>query len=215
MKRDYRTLFGALLVAAGVLLGLQQFGLLQGNWGDAVFVGLWGLGALFFYDLYEQNREQWWFGLVALIFGGLAASSALDLLVPPIGRAIGGAVFLGAIGAGFILVYRREASNWWALIPAGVMFTLALITILDELPFMSGFDSGGILFIGIGLTFMALTQIPGAAGESLSWAYFPAIPLLILGGLLLLGSSTAWPFIWPVFIIGLGVYFLYQSLRRS
>lgn len=213
MKRDYRTLFGLLLIGGGVLLALQQFNVLRGDWNDAIFTSLWALAALYFFDLYNQNRPQWWFGLVAFIFGALAVTHALDLFFPAIGDAIGGAIFLGGIGAGFIIAYRRNPANWWAIIPAGVMFTLALISVANDLPYQWPFETGGVLFIGIGLTFLILTQIR-VDGERLSWAIFPAIPLLALGLIVGLGDQASWDYIWPTLIILFGLYFLISSLRK-
>ncbi len=214
MKRDYRTIFGLLLILAGVLVGLQQFNLLQGSWGDAVFVGLWALAALYFYDMYRKNENQWWFGLLTLIFGSMALGSGLDLVLPGIGDAIGGAIFLGAIGLGFLLVYWRFHGNWWALIPAGVMFTLAIIAIVDALPFEMPFESGALLFLGIGITFLVLSRIQ-VKGENLSWAIFPAVPLLLLGILIGFGTASSWNYVWPALIILFGVYFLVEAFRRK
>lgn len=214
MKRDYRTLFGVLLIAGGLLLGLQQFGYLQGDWNDAVFAGVWLLGALFFFDLYRQDRNQWWFGLVAFVLGGLAATNLLSLFFPTIGNAIGGGIFLAAIGTGFIVAYRRDTTNnWWALIPAGVMFSLATISILNDLPVELPFESGGLLFIGLGLTFLLLTRIT-VAGEPLSWGFFPAIPLLLLGIFVSFGRAASWSYIWPALIILFGLYFLVDAMRK-
>ena len=59
MFKDMRTLFGAYLIIAGVLIGLQQFGFLGGEWDEIFFGGLWALGAIYFAGLYRQNRAQW------------------------------------------------------------------------------------------------------------------------------------------------------------
>ncbi len=214
MQRDYRSLLGIFLIAGGVLLGAQQLGLLRGDWSDAVFAGLWGLGALFFFDLYRRDRNQWWFGLVAFILAGLAVGGLLSLFFPAIGDAIGGAIFFGAMAFGFILVYRRDSNNWWALIPAGVMLSLAAISVADDLPFQLPFDEGGLLFIGIGLTFLVLTQIK-VAGENLSWAIYPAIPLILFGLFVAFGRSASWNVLWPVLIIIFGLYFLVDAMRKQ
>lgn len=213
MKRDYRTLFGLLLILGGVLLVLQQYNYLQGEWSDAVFAGLWGLGALFFYDIFQRDRAQWWFGLVALILAGIAVNHILDLFFPPLGEALGGAFFLGAIGIGFLVAYRRTPGNWWAVIPAGVMFTLAVISVVDNLGAQLPFETGGLLFIGIGLTFLVLTQLR-VDGERLSWAIYPAVPLVIFGLLVGFRRAESWNFIWPSLIILLGLYFLLEALRK-
>jgi hypothetical protein len=213
MKRNYTTLLGILLVVAGVLLGLQQYGYLRGEWSDAVFTGLWALGALYLFDIYRQDRGQWWFGLAAFVLAGLAVASGLALFFPQLGGALGGFIFLGAIGAGFLIAYRRNPGNWWALIPAGVMISLALISVVDDLPIELPFESGSLLFFGMGLTFLALSQLR-VGEERLTWAVYPAIPLLVLGFFVGFGEAASWNYIWPSLIILLGVYFLVDAVRR-
>jgi hypothetical protein len=213
MKRDYRTLFGLLLIVAGVLLVLQQYNYIQGEWSDAIFAGLWGLAALFFFDVFRRDRNQWWFGMLALILAGIAANHVLDLFFPPLGDVLGGAFFLGAIGIGFLVAYRRSPANWWAVIPAGVMFSLATISIVNDLPITLPFESGGLLFIGLGLTFLYLTQLK-VEGERLSWAIYPAIPLLLLGVFVGFRQADTWEFVWPSLIILLGLVFLVEAFRK-
>lgn len=214
MGKNFNTVFGILLILAGSLLALQQFGYLGGNISDALFTGLWALGAIYFGNMFLQNRSQWWFALIALILGSRAVSGLFDLVLPDFGVDIGGALFFGAIGAGFLVVYRRQASNWWAIIPAGVLFTLAIISIVDDLPGTPlPFDSGGLLFFGIGLTFLVLSFI-NAEGQRLSWASIPAVVLIAFGFFVGFGEAASWNFIWPSLIILFGAYFLITSLRR-
>ena len=64
MKRDYRTLFGLLLILGGVLLVLQQYNYLQGEWSDAVFAGLWAW-ARYFSTIFSNGTapnggSAWW-----------------------------------------------------------------------------------------------------------------------------------------------------------
>jgi len=213
MFKDMRTLFGAYLIIAGVLIGLQQFGFLGGEWGEIFFGGLWALGAIYFAGLYRQNRAQWWFGFVALLLAGLTLANLLDLLVPAIGNLVGGAIFLGMIGVGFLVAYSRNKSSWWAIIPAGVMFSLAAVSIADALPEKLPFDEGGLLFLGIGLTFLVLSFVT-VNGERLSWGIFPAIILIGFGLFVALGQAAAWNIIWPSLLILFGLYFLVNSLLR-
>ena len=213
MFKDMRTLFGAYLIIAGILIGLQQFGFLGGEWDEIFFGGLWALGAIYFAGLYRQNRTQWWFGFVALLLAGLTLANLLDLLVPAIGNLVGGAIFLGMIGVGFLVAYSRNKSSWWAIIPAGVMFSLAAVSIADALPEKLPFDEGGLLFLGIGLTFLVLSFVT-VNGERLSWGIFPAIVLIGFGLFVALGQAAAWNIIWPSLLILFGLYFLVNSLLR-
>lgn len=213
MGKNFNSIFGILLILAGVLLGLQQFGYLGGTVGDALFTGLWTLGAVYFGNIFLQNRTQWWFALIALVLGSWAVSGILDLLVPNLGMDVGGAIFLGAIGAGFILAYTRDRSNWWAIIPAGVLFTLAVIALIDDLPGLP-FESGALLFFGIALTFLALSFI-SVDGQRFSWALIPAAVLFAFGLFVGFGEEESWNLIWPGMIILVGAYFLVTSMRRS
>lgn len=59
------------------------------------------------------------------------------------------------------------------------MLTLGTISVLDE---VSGVENGGVLFLGLGLTFILLTILPG--GSSRSWAFIPGVILLVFGAIL-------------------------------
>jgi hypothetical protein len=217
MGKNFNTIFGILLIAGGVLLGLQQFGILGGNVGDALFTGLWAIGAFYFGNLFLQDRAHWWFALIALILGSWAVSGLLDLLLPglSIGDAVSGALFLGAIGAGFLVAYTRQRSNWWAIIPAGVLFTLAIISFVDGFPgLVLPFDSGSLLFFGIGLTFLVISFM-NIEGQRFSWALIPAIVLIAFGVFVGFGQTQSWNIIWPALIILFGAYFLISSLRKG
>jgi hypothetical protein len=216
MRTNFNSIFGILLIVAGVLLGLQQLDILGGNVSDALFTGLWAIGAIYFANMYLRgDRTHWWFALIALILGSWAVSGFLDLFFPNYGGAIGGALFLGAIGAGFIVAYTRQRSNWWAIIPAGVLFTLAVISLIDDFPGLAmPFETGGLLFIGIGITFLVLSFL-NVEGQRLSWALIPAAVLVFFGLFVGFRQAESWNYIWPTLIILFGAYFLISSLRKS
>ncbi len=214
MGKNFNTVFGILLIVAGALLGLQQFGYVGGNVSDALFTGLWAVGAIYFGNLYLRDRMQWWYALVALILAVMTVTNLLDLLIPPVGEVIGGGLFLGAIGAGFLVAYTRQRSNWWAIIPAGVLFTLAIISIVDNFPGALPFESGALLFFGIGLTFLVISLMK-IEGQRFSWALIPAVVLIAFGFFVGFGQEQSWRVIWPSLIILFGAYFLISSLRKS
>ena len=213
MITNLRTVLGILLILGGVLLALQQFGIIGGDFGDAVFTGLYALGAYYFYGLYRNSRNQWWFGFLALLLTGLTITNLLDIFVPSVGGVVGGGIFLGMLGLGFLIAYFRDRASWWAIIPAGVMFSLALVAIVDDLPLTLPFESGGILFLGMGITFFILSFIR-VGTERLTWAIFPAIVLAAFGLFVGFGEEAAWGYIWPALIILTGLYFLVSAIRR-
>lgn len=56
---------------------------------------------------------------------------------------LAGPAFLGSIGVGFALVYLADRSHWWAIIPGGVLGTLAAVAAIDEVGY-GDIETGGI-----------------------------------------------------------------------
>lgn len=68
-------------------------------------------------------------GLVLVVLGLAILASNLEIF--DVGGTLLGLLFFGGMGLVFLTVYRRGDDNWWASIPAGVMFGLAVVTILE------------------------------------------------------------------------------------
>ena len=202
MKRyDPRLWIGGLLIFLGGLSLLDNLNIISGV--SSVF---WGVvfGAAGIYCLYHLigNKSQWWLAFPAFTFLGLAVS--------PFSGAFSGLVFLGAISLAFWWVYFSDTNRWWAIIPAGVMLTLGTISVLDE---VSGVENGGILFIGLGLTFILLTMLPG--GSSRAWALIPGVILLVFGAILGTPFAGFTQYLWPAILIILGGYFIVRFFRSQ
>ena len=208
MKRfDHRILWGALLILAGSLFMLQNLKIIPSAWGV-----IWGLffglaGGVFLYA-FMTDRTQWWPVIPGITLLGLMALVLAAQFFPDFENIWGGGIFLGGIGLSFWIVYLVNREAWWAIIPAGVLTTLATVAILD--PFIA--DAGWIFLIGLGLTFVLVGLLPTSQGR-MTWAFIPA------GILLLLGLFTATPlyplinYIWPVALILLGGYFIVRNFR--
>ena len=214
MQRNSRTLLGSLLIISGALLLLQRLDYIGGQAFDAVRAVIFGLGIIYFIQLYREDRSRWWPGLVAFIFAGLTIGYLIEIFFPGRANNFSGSIFLFMLGLGFLLIYFSNRINWWAIIPSGVMMSLTAVTLLDDLAPQFRFESGGALFIGLGLTFLVLYFLP-VEGQKLSWAIFPSIILIIFGLFVGFERQEAWSFIWPSLIILFGIYFLVGSLRRG
>jgi hypothetical protein len=202
---------GLVLVAAGLLFLLQNLGLISGAalmWGAALAAG----GLVFLY-VYLQDRQQWWGLIPGFTLLGIGSMMILGELVPGVSEVWGGALVLGGIGVAFAAVYLSGRERWWAIIPAGVMLTLAAVTLIDPLV---GNESigGGLFFIGLGLTFGALYLLPTSEGR-MTWAAYPAAILLIFGLLLSAALSSLAGYFWPLLIIILGGWLVVRSFRRQ
>jgi hypothetical protein len=200
-KFNFHILLGGGLMLLGGLLFLEQFGLLQGaaGWFWAAVLAVVGG---FFVSFFLQNPgRNWWAILPAFALFGMAA----DSILPASLDVFSGMFFLGAIGLSFWVIYVTDRSRWWAIIPGGVLLTLAAVSVLDN--FLPGEGSGGIFFIGLGLTFLLVALLPTPAADT-RWAYIPAAVLVLFGAFV--GTNVAQgltEYIWPValMIVGLGL----------
>ncbi len=207
MKINQRFLWGGLLILAGGLFLFQNLGLIPSAWSVIWALFFAAAGCVFLYA-YLTDRSQWWPLIPGISLLGLAALIFIDQLLPGIDGSWSGSIFLGGIALAFWLVFITHRQNWWALIPAGVLSTLAAITLLDS--FVD--DTGFMFFLGLGLTFALVGAIPTPAGR-MSWAFIPAVVLIILA---IFTSPTLLPlinYIWPVALILLGGYFIIRNLR--
>lgn len=191
------------MILGGLLVLLENLNVI-GNVGGVFWGLIWGgIGCYFLYRLFVYR--EWWAAFPGFVFLGWGVSSFL----PPPLDAFGGLIFSAGISAAFLWVYFTDTTRWWAIIPAGVMLTLGVISVLDE---FSGTDNGGVLFLGLGLTFVLVAILPG--GSSRSWALIPGAILLVFGALLGTPFAGLSQYLWPALLILLGGFFLFRFFRN-
>jgi hypothetical protein len=169
--------------------------------GGGIFWGLiFAAGGLFFLYILVNQRENWWAAFPAFTLLGLALSSFL----PDSLDGYGGLAFFAGISLAFWWVYFTDPERWWAIIPAGVLLTLGIISTLEELAGDQG--TGGLFFLGLGLTFILVAILPGGRGRS--WAIIPGTVLLVFGALLGTPYSGFTEYLLPAALILVGGYFV-------
>lgn len=210
-EQSKRIFLGVLLiVTGGVFLVQHIFQIPIGGLFIALLFA--AAGAIFLYFLLK-DREKWWLSIPGFTLLGLGALIALNNLMPKIGGRFGGAVFLGFTGLGFLVIFLLKPTQWWPIIPTGVLATLALV---------AGIHGGGglgraIFFLGIGATFAALGLHP--LGKAEKWPWIPAGICLALGVLLLatsgalVGTIAGW--IWAAAFIVVGTFFVIRALLKK
>jgi len=193
------TNLGLVLIAVGGLLLLSNLGIIGSIGGITGLLMFGGLGAWLLAGYYSGRRRNSGTLIAGFILLGIAAATVTGSL--------GGAWFLALSGFGFLSVWRENAKQWWAVIPGGVLLTLAG-TVLTELS-VSWLAPEIVFFAGLALTFLALSALPRNAQQ---WALIPAA---ISAGIarLLWGASGAWLF--PVLLIGTGLYLMRGQSRGS
>ncbi len=200
------------LIPGGVMLFLALVTLLVdnvgGEWIGAMFLFLI---ALSFFIVYINNRTRQWALLVAYILFVLSIAPAMASFGGDV-PAYFGSIFLLAVALPFFVVYFRSSEgNWWAIIPAGVMTTLAIIATLGIAGWIrdsqtSGI-SNGILMGGLAATFAVIWL-----RHAKPWAKVVTIVLAALGVASIFFASYGEIF-WPVAFILLGAYLLYTAMR--
>ncbi len=208
-KLELRILWGLLLIAGGVLFLLESLGVVAV--GDIVWPILIGIASLvFLYIFLTAPQSNWWAAIPGFVLLGLTGTIALEEFAPVVGEAWGGSLFLGGISLAFWVIYLINTEYWWAVIPGGVLLTLAVVAGLSEV--LEGVEMGGIFFFGLGLTFAVLAFLPTPEGR-MKWPLVPAGVLLVMGVLVTAAAAQVINYLWPALMILGGLYLLYRVLR--
>ena len=199
-----RTL-GILLVLGGVVIllgGRGAFGLV----GELVWLAALGALAALAWRALSSRRVL---ALRIAIHGGFAITAAATTTL------LSGPAVLGFVAWAFWLVYLTPSQDrsriGWALIPAGVVSTLAAVAAVDAL--WPRWDGGSVFLLGMTATFTAIYLLPRERGGG-RWALWPA---LVWAAITVLandptGAFTRW--ILPLSLIGVGAALLGWTRRR-
>ena len=206
-KDQSRMIWGSILILAGVLFFLQEFRIL-GSAFEYLWIILMAAGSGAFLWIYFTKKEQWWAVIPGLTLLGLTLVGLESILNVFPGGQWSGAVFLACIGLAFWLVYLRRREQWWAIIPGGLLITLALVAGLEFL-----YDwSDSIFFLGLGATFALVALLPNQTHDT-RWAFIPAGIMIALGLLLFAPIQSVVSYVWPVLLVGLGIFILIRNWK--
>ncbi len=201
-----RIMIGLLLVVVGVIYLLQSFGVIGGA-VSLIWTVLFATGGLFFLYIYFSERANWWAIIPGFVLLAISAIIGLETFVPIEGDSWLGALFLGSIGTAFWVIYLTNREHWWAIIPGGVLFTLAAVAGLSSM--LPGMETGGLFFLGLGLTFGLLAFLPTPKDDT-KWALIPAAVMLVMGLIIIFAAVELLNLIWPLGLIAGGLYLIYR-----
>lgn len=206
---DRRIVLAVLLILAGVLFLMQNLGFISDITG-LVWAGLFALGGLAFLAVLISDRRAWWAAIPGIILLDLGALIAANELFPTVANSLGGPFFLAGMGLAFWVVYFLAPQNWWAIIPGGVLLTLSAVAGLDVIP---GLETGGIFFMGLGVTFGLLGLI-SPEGRRMNWPWIPAGILFVMGILIFFAQGNLINIVWPLVLIAAGGFLLFRGYFR-
>jgi len=209
MKRNIVSIIaGILLIAVGIFLVLQNLGIV--TLGNFLWPVLFGLGGLVFVYAFLVNRENWWALIPGLTLLGLAGVIAWDSFGPPAARGWSASFLLGGIGLSFLIIFLNDREHWWAIIPGGVLLTIALVAGLSSSR-SELIDVGSIFFLGLALTFGLLGVLPTPRGRQ-RWALIPAAVLLAVSILTMAAMADVLRYAWPLVLIVAGGWAVFRTL---
>jgi hypothetical protein len=207
---ESRILWGSLLILGGVVSLLQNLGMI--TFGELYWALLLGLGGVFFVSIYANSGrvqlENAWALIPGLSLFSIAALLVLGVLAPPLGARWGSLLVLLGMGVSFFAVYLADRGSWWAVIPGGMLLSLAVAVGLSG--WYPGLSVGGAFFLGLGLTFALLAVLPTPEGRQ-RWAGLPA-GVLVLVGLMILAQFRAYlNLLWSLALVLIGSAIIWRT----
>ena len=215
-KFDWRLIVGIALIGLGAVSMMQVLGVLpsSGNLVAAIFGVLFLAGGLAFLSVLRVDRAQWWAAIPGTILSFLGLMILMESFIPRLPGEFAGAFFMAGISLAFWVVLFLNREQWWAVIPGGVLLSIALmIAFFGIFPEWEGVGIG-ILFLGMGATFCSLALLPLANGRRQSWGWIPGGILAGMGVISMAASVEVMGYLMPVLLIVGGAALLFGNRRN-
>jgi hypothetical protein len=191
-----------ILLAVAAIAGIAIGGFLE---GDVLGATVLGLVALPFFAVFLVNRENWW----ALIPGWVLFSIGAMILLIGFGVLEGGIIplyVLSSIGLPFLVVFLVNRENWWALIPAYVMFAIGLMVALIDARVLDDLAIPAYVMFSVAIPFFVVFL----SNRSQRWALIPGGITGLMGLAFFAGTDLA-KYVIPAVLIIAGAWVLLRS----
>lgn len=207
--------WGLLMVGGGALWLVDATGVVNVSpIVAAIFFALAGIG--FAVD-FARDPHNGWAAIPAGALIGLGALIAfVELTTAP--DEWGAAMLLAGSGLGFAAVYFRMRDHWWALVPAGLLLSVAIV--VASVPLVDRQQDIAVIVLGIiAAALVALALIP-IRGRRMIWPLIPAGTVGVVAGFLAAGKAEVLePFNWVspavLLVVGLAIAFRALSDRQA
>jgi hypothetical protein len=195
------------LLVISAIIAVEELGWIDDFWIATLILGSIGLP---FLVVFLRNREQWW----ALIPFYIMAS--LALMIPLIDTHViedawVATFILGAVALPFLVVYFRNRSNWWALIPAYVLLSIGLMVGLIDARVLRDLVIPGYIMLSIAIPFFFVYFV----NREQRWALIPGSITGLMGlAFLVSGGAEYFEFVLPAALILLGLWVLFRAVKN-
>ncbi len=206
-RKDWQLLIPPyILLAFAAIAALALSELLVGDF-IATFVLV--LVALPFLAVYLLNRANWW----ALIPSWVLLSIAVMIFLLGQNLLRDGIVplyVLSSIGLPFLVVFLVNRDNWWALIPAYVLFSIGIMVALIDARVLDDLAIPAYVMFSIAIPFLAVYLV----NRKNWWALIPGGITGVIGLGFFAGTDLA-KYVIPVVLLIAGAFILYRSFSNS
>ncbi len=199
------------LVWGGLLIFFGAMGLVQTvtDLNEWIWVAALTVGGLVIFGVYLTDRSEWALLIPAYVMwavAGLIALITLDILRD---EAIATYV-LTAIATPFLVVFLRDRSQQWALIPAYVLLAIGIMVGLIGAEILTDLLIPSYVMFAIAIPFLVIF-----ARNPKEW--WPLVPggILAVIGVSFLVAEAALEYILPVGLIIAGIWIVVHQLLRG
>jgi hypothetical protein len=205
-------LLGSAIIAIGVLALLINLGVIAHLDNLTLGCGLLLVSFLFF-RIYHADRQKWWALIPACLCAFLGVVMVVQTFWDFAGELVG-AGFLWACTIAFGYIFSRNKQHWWAVIPAGICFTLGSVVLISGFDLLDNDFEAVVFFLGLGLTFVFLWSQRGD-GIATDWAMIPAVVMIALALMIYIENVRwlDWEIALPVLLIGVGLFLVTRKSR--
>lgn len=207
-------LVGGIIILIGILALLANLDILDGLeeiLGSLLFFTV----AYLFYRVFKKDKNKIWALIPAVFCAALGVIIFMENF-SGFNEDLSGVILFWAGALVFAYFYINDNKKWWAVIPAGVLFTIGSVVIIETYNLLLYDLEGTVLFLGFGLTFIFL-YLQRNEENKLQWAIWPG-GILSAIALFIYIQSTDWmdfDFILPAILILVGAYLIISASRKK
>ncbi|MDQ7054773.1 MAG: hypothetical protein Q9P14_18495 [candidate division KSB1 bacterium] len=211
-----RQALGMLLILIGVLTMLEQFDVISIE-PELVVAGIFLTAGILMFLSHAREPHVWklFVGMMLIFISVPIFNEALDLFADE----WIGAIFLWMLGLAFLVIYARDHSQWWSIIPGGILVSIGFLVAIQTLEIMDDAFLPVVLFVGFALTFLFLYLIRSPFTKT-GWAIWPAVISLAIAGIITaselhLMDMDVMDYLLPIGMIVVGIYLVHRSYTQG
>ncbi len=177
--------------------------------GEFIAIYVLAAIALPFVVVYIRNREHWWALIPAYVLLAIATLIGLTEwgILPD---AFVATYVLVAIALPFIVVFLRDRSQWWALIPAYVLVVIGIMVALIDAGVLGDLMVPAYVMFAIAIPFFVVYL----SAPKEWWPLIPTGILTVIGSAFILSAGAA-RYLGAVALIAVGVLILLRQFLPS